>query len=59
MTRDFRVGLSIAALVVGGFALTMAAFYPGYMPNGGFLARDLRPKPSYDRLVQLITRWRS
>ena len=33
MTRDFRVGLSLAALVAGGFAITMAAFYPGYMPN--------------------------
>src|SRR3954468_2082667 len=33
MTRDFRVGLSIAALLAGGFVLTMAAFYPGYMPN--------------------------
>src|SRR3954465_12738573 len=33
MTRDFRVGLSIAALVAGGFAVTTAAFYPGYMPN--------------------------
>ncbi len=33
MTRDFGVRLSIAALVAGGFAITMAAFYPGYMPN--------------------------
>jgi GH35 family endo-1,4-beta-xylanase len=31
---------------------------PGYMPNGGFLARDLRPKPSYERLSKLIGEWR-
>jgi len=32
---------------------------PGYMPNGGFLTRDLRPKPSYERLLKLIGQWRA
>ena len=32
---------------------------PGYMPYGGFLARDLRPKPSYQRLLKLIEEWRA
>jgi len=32
---------------------------PGYMPNGGFLTRDLRPKPSHDRLLKLIAQWRA
>ncbi|MFB3779204.1 MAG: endo-1,4-beta-xylanase [Bryobacteraceae bacterium] len=32
---------------------------PGYMPNGGFLTRELRPKPSYDRLKRLIAEWRA
>ena len=32
---------------------------PGYMPNGGFLTRDLRPKPSYERLLKLIGLWRA
>lgn len=31
---------------------------PGYMPNGGFLAADLRPKLSYERLQKLIASWR-
>jgi GH35 family endo-1,4-beta-xylanase len=31
---------------------------PGYMPNGGLLTRDLRPKPSYERLLKLIGQWR-
>jgi hypothetical protein len=29
------------------------------MPNGGYLTRDLRPKPSYDRLLKLIGQWRA
>ena len=32
---------------------------PGYMPNGGYLNRDLHPKPSYDRLLKLIGQWRA
>ncbi len=32
---------------------------PGYMPNGGYLGRDLHPKPSYDRLQKLIGQWRT
>ena len=32
---------------------------PGYMPNGGFLTRDLRPKPAYERLSKLIGQWRA
>jgi len=32
---------------------------PGYMPNGGLLTRDLRPKPSYERLAKLIDQWRA
>jgi endo-1,4-beta-xylanase len=31
---------------------------PGYMPNGGFLTSDLKPKPSYHRLMKLIEEWR-
>lgn len=31
---------------------------PGYMPNGGFLTRDLRPKPAYERLLKLVGQWR-
>jgi endo-1,4-beta-xylanase len=31
---------------------------PGYMPNGGFLTRDLRPKPSFERLRKLLGEWR-
>jgi GH35 family endo-1,4-beta-xylanase len=31
---------------------------PGYMPNGGFVTADLRPKPSYERLTKLIRSWR-
>ncbi|MEO8596929.1 MAG: endo-1,4-beta-xylanase [Candidatus Solibacter sp.] len=32
---------------------------PGYMPNGGFLTRDLRPKPAYERISKLIGQWRA
>lgn len=32
---------------------------PGYMPNGGYLTRDLLPKPSYQRLQKLIASWRA
>ena len=32
---------------------------PGYMPNGGFITRDLRPKPVYQRLLNLIAEWRA
>jgi GH35 family endo-1,4-beta-xylanase len=32
---------------------------PGYMPNGGFVARDLRPKQSYQRLLKLFGDWRA
>jgi GH35 family endo-1,4-beta-xylanase len=32
---------------------------PGYMPNGGLLTRDFRPKPAYDRLSTLIAQWRA
>ncbi len=31
---------------------------PGYMPNGGLLTRDLRPKQSYERLMKLLAGWR-
>jgi endo-1,4-beta-xylanase len=32
---------------------------PGYMPNGGFLTRDLKPKQSYERLAKLFESWRA
>ncbi len=32
---------------------------PGYMPNGGFVTRELRPKPAYQRLGKLIAEWRA
>ena len=32
---------------------------PGYMPNGGFVTTDLRPKGSYERLGKLIQGWRA
>jgi endo-1,4-beta-xylanase len=32
---------------------------PGYMPNGGLLTRELRPKPAYQRLQKLIGSWRA
>lgn len=31
---------------------------PGFIPNGGLLRRDLSPKPSYDRLIALLKKWR-
>ena len=31
---------------------------PGYMPNGGFLTRDLLPKPAYETLLKLVGEWR-
>ena len=31
---------------------------PGYMPNGGLIAADYRPKESYQRLAGLVERWR-
>jgi hypothetical protein len=31
---------------------------PGYIPNSGFLTRDLKPKESYQRLLKLIADWR-
>jgi endo-1,4-beta-xylanase len=32
---------------------------PGYIPNSGFLTRELKPKESYQRLLKLIVDWRS
>lgn len=32
---------------------------PGYMPDAGFVTRDMRPKQSYDRLLKLIGDWRA
>ena len=32
---------------------------PGYMPYGGFITRDLRPKQSYQRLLKLFGEWRA
>jgi hypothetical protein len=32
---------------------------PGYMPNGGLIAADFRPKASYGRLLKLIESWRA
>jgi len=31
---------------------------PGFIPNGGFLRADLSPKPSYQRLLAMQTKWR-
>jgi GH35 family endo-1,4-beta-xylanase len=31
---------------------------PGFIPNGGLLRQDLSPKPSYDRLIALLKKWR-
>jgi endo-1,4-beta-xylanase len=31
---------------------------PGYIPNSGFLTRDLKPKESYQRLLKMIADWR-
>jgi GH35 family endo-1,4-beta-xylanase len=31
---------------------------PGYMPAGGLVTRDLRPKPAYERLQKLVAQWR-
>jgi GH35 family endo-1,4-beta-xylanase len=31
---------------------------PGFLPNGGYLRTDLTPKPSYERLLALQTKWR-
>jgi GH35 family endo-1,4-beta-xylanase len=32
---------------------------PGYMPNGGLITADFRPKESYRRLLTLIDSWRA
>jgi endo-1,4-beta-xylanase len=31
---------------------------PAFIPHGGFLGADLRPKPSYERLAALLSGWR-
>jgi GH35 family endo-1,4-beta-xylanase len=31
---------------------------PAFIPNGGYLRADLTPKPSYERLLALQTKWR-
>lgn len=31
---------------------------PGFLPNDGFLRADLSPKPSYERLLLMQTKWR-
>ncbi len=31
---------------------------PGFIPNGGYLRADLTPKPSYERLLAMQTKWR-
>jgi endo-1,4-beta-xylanase len=31
---------------------------PGFLPNGGYLRADLTPKPPYERLLAMQTKWR-
>ena len=31
---------------------------PGFIPNGGLLRADFTPKPSYQRLLALLTKWK-
>ena len=32
---------------------------PGYMPDGGLVARGYRPRQSYQRLLKLFGDWRA